>query len=87
MSGANNRGSHPAHPGTREEPHLMYDGTVLGTNAVTHAGLTIREHLAAMAMQGLLAYFGDDDQSHEVTARSAVLTADALLAELAKVRP
>ena len=47
-------------------------------------GLTKRELLAAMAMQGLLA----NDITHEVTSKDTVLFAiehaDALLAELAK---
>lgn len=55
-------------------------------NNTVQCGLTIREHFAAMAMQGLLAYFGDEEQSSDVTARGAVHQADALIAELAKVR-
>lgn len=72
------RGDASAYPET-----AYYDGHP------THSigGLTIREHFAALAMQGMLAYFGDDKQTHDVTARMAVHMADFLIAELAKVKP
>ena len=44
-------------------------------------GLTKREYFAAMAMQGLLSFYGDG-QSFEMTAKESVKTADALLTEL-----
>lgn len=51
-------------------------------------GLSVREHFAAMAMQGLVTHhgtIGPIDLSE--TALRAVQMADALLAELAKERP
>ena len=59
-------------------------------------GLTIREHLAAMAMQGLmsspffekvLAASKDEDAATQVVVRSSIEMADALIAELAKPAP
>lgn len=60
------------------------------------AYLTIREHFAGLAMQGLLAnseaaqgmfdVAGNMDAVFPVMARAATLYADALLAELAKPR-
>jgi hypothetical protein len=54
---------------------------------VVHLGLSIREHFAAMAMQGLLATGlpGYTDKLATLyTARRAAEYADALIAELAK---
>jgi len=50
------------------------------------SGLTKREHFAAMAMQGILAKYGPDEQRHETTATDAIDLADALLAELEKAQ-
>ncbi len=51
-------------------------------------GLTIREHFAAMAMQGILASGANEPHANYVwCANRAVVMADALIAELAKVRP
>lgn len=51
----------------------------------THYGLSIREHFAAMAMQGLANCSWTWDESRESeAAKVAVRLADALLAELAK---
>jgi hypothetical protein len=52
-------------------------------------GLSVREHFAAMAMQGLLASETLDyhASSNESLARHAVAKADALIAELAKAQP
>lgn len=53
-------------------------------------GLTIREHFAAMAMQGLLAaqiHGFTDVPAKGPYASMAVGMADALIAELAKVKP
>lgn len=51
-------------------------------------GLTKRELLAAMAMQGFCALPGiGDDSTAKTIASMAVEHADALLAELAKVTP
>jgi hypothetical protein len=49
-------------------------------------GLTIREHFAAMAMQGLLAAGEDSGYPTERNVRKAIEYADALIAELAKAR-
>lgn len=51
---------------------------------VAHHGLTIREHFAAMAMQGFISGGWDSKGNEGDTAEMAVLFADALLAELAK---
>jgi hypothetical protein len=48
------------------------------------AGLTIREHFAAMAMQGMLANPTFDALEACVMDKRAVAWADALIAELAK---
>jgi hypothetical protein len=57
----------------------------------THTGLTIREHFAAMAMQGLVAsrtrYADHWRIEWDSIATCAVKQADALIAELAKVKP
>jgi hypothetical protein len=51
-------------------------------------GLTKREHFAAQAMIGLLAYTDEaDGYAHDKIVPLAVKMADALLAELAKERP
>jgi hypothetical protein len=50
-------------------------------------GLTIREHFAGLAMQGLCCHTMDGGEPiPEVIADWAVKCADALIAELAKVR-
>lgn len=56
-----------------------------GASVMMH-GLTIREHFAGLAMQGLLAKAGADRRENygEAIAVCATSFADALLAELAK---
>ena len=50
-----------------------------------HSGMTKREIISAMAMQGLVqSYTISRDEMAEFTATAAVKYADALLAELAK---
>ena len=57
-----------------------------------HPGLTIRQHFAAMAMQGLLSnseitektYYNDETDFYNSYAGSAVGMADALIVELNK---
>ncbi len=52
---------------------------------VAHQGLTIREHFAAMAMQGILASEPDEQRWNPATlANMAAERADALIAELSK---
>lgn len=46
-------------------------------------GLTKREYIATMALQGIIAH-AHDDASYEGAARDAVVYTDALLKELAK---
>lgn len=60
-----------------------------GQIAETQYGLTIREHFAALAMQGLAACHGTAGLNRGVaeTAERAVQLADATIAELAKVKP
>jgi hypothetical protein len=48
------------------------------------AGLTIREHFAAMAMQGLLADSTTVRLGSDVIPKTAVAYADLLISELAK---
>lgn len=58
-----------------------------GPNAVEWGspGLTIREHFAALAMQGIQAqYTHQDGYDPDNLARHAVVQAEALIAELAK---
>lgn len=52
-----------------------------------YLGLTKRELFAAMAMQGICASEPSEKLDYEHTAHFAVEHADALIAELAKVRP
>lgn len=52
-------------------------------------GLTIREHLASLAMQGWLGSFGESvhqlvDLDHKRIAEGAVMMADALIKELSR---
>lgn len=71
------RADEPAHPTT-------YDEVSNGRH-----GLTIREHFAGLAMQGVLA--GNpvmrDEKWAQANAVLAVGLADALISELAKVQP
>lgn len=48
-----------------------------------HAGLTKREHFAALAMQGILA---KSDAPMSYAARDAVMFADELLSELERIK-
>jgi hypothetical protein len=52
-----------------------------------HSGLTKREMLAARAMQGVMYHADFANCGPQAVAEAAVELADALLAELAKVRP
>lgn len=71
-------GNQPAAPFSAYEEEVKIRPT-------QHAGLTKREHFAGLAMQGILAGLPvSADYSVNVTARQAVVHADALLAELAK---
>ncbi len=72
------RGSDVVHP--YEVVKHFYGG---GMEESTVPGLTIREHFAAMAMQGCLA-LQSEHRSPSLIATEAVMMADALLAELAK---
>ena len=47
---------------------------------------SLREHFAGLAMQGILAKYGPDNQNYATTAKDAISHADALLAELDKVQ-
>lgn len=50
-------------------------------------GLTIREHLAGLAMQGLLSKYSlSKPEDFEIVSQAAVRQADFLIAELAKVK-
>jgi len=54
----------------------------------TGTGLTVRQHFAAMAMQGFAACQGVfEEWGHQKTALNAVQLADALIGELNKAQP
>lgn len=77
----------PAFPCTEIETDMNYDREVDQHFPHTYTydsakGLTKRELLAAMAMQGLL--MGTRCANAEIIVKDAILAADALLAELAK---
>lgn len=72
-------GDMPAMPVTAEP----YPSGAIPTSRQVASGLTKREQFSMAAMQGLLASLtADDDLSPRELARSAVMNADALLAEL-----
>ena len=72
-------GNKPAHPCSLK---TIVRGSLVN---VTELGLTKREMIAAMAMQGILASLTDEsDMTPYELARTAVRNADALLAELEK---
>lgn len=62
-----------------DEPVIPQESYITGQRR-HWKGLTIREHFAGLAMNGLLANPGDADAKE--VARLATLHADALLAEL-----
>jgi hypothetical protein len=69
---------------------IVVDGILAGMN-VDSRGITIREHFAGLALQGLLAdsevrfLVNEPEQSHtEMLAAYSVKCSDALLAALAK---
>jgi hypothetical protein len=68
--------------GGRPREHVPY-GAVPGRSALT-LGLTIREHLAGLALQGLLSrpLEGAMAAKADIYARAAVRAADALLVAL-----
>jgi hypothetical protein len=74
----------PAMPTTRKEKRagcMGYEQIV----DVTYSGLTKREYLAGLAMQGLLASIGQHDVTdYNELASDASMAADALLKELEK---
>ena len=69
----------------RIEPAFPFMGRNNG-ETLQFVGLTKRELFAAMAFQGMLAADGTTDWDPENAANYAVKCADALLAELAKVK-
>jgi hypothetical protein len=62
---------------------VLEPSSVEGVYGVQFRGLTKREYIATMALQGILAH-AHDDVSYEGAARDAVVYTDALLKELAK---
>ena len=79
------RANESASPITRDE----YPGFGLEKRMVSRGGLTIREHFAGLAMQGIYAnaIATSGGASAETIAMWACQQADALIAELAKVTP
>lgn len=66
------------------EPAYPIPASDLSGSYEAAPGLTIREHFAGLAMQGLLASPSYDGQQFTTIAHDAVEAADALIAELAK---
>lgn len=66
-----------------------YPGYMLPEHNRPPAGLTTREHFAAMCLQGLLAGDGRNGDTWENgrAEKYAVVLADNLIAELSKVQP
>jgi hypothetical protein len=56
---------------------------IIAEDYIIDGGLTKREYFAGLAMQGLLGVI-DDGDTPSVVAKSAVMTADALIDELNK---
>lgn len=71
---------------TGNEPAMPLDYDLADTTTrVIALGLTIRQHFAAIAMQGFIASFGGHDLTHiDDIAHDSVMAADALIAELNK---
>jgi len=78
------RGDEPAYPAeyVKHAPGAVGNSVAITENG---SGMTLREHYAGLAMQGLAAYYGLDNA--ESMARTAVRQADALLIELSKAQP
>lgn len=72
-----------------------FAGDSIYGNTYSYGGLTIRQHFASMAMQGLLSNPSinklleniDDGFKHESIAVTALLAADALITQLNKPNP
>lgn len=68
--------------------HVSYDS---GAHWIKLGGITLRQHFAGLAMQGLIgspsAYATGSDAEIAYISRESVCLADALLAELAKDQP
>lgn len=80
--------SKPAYPsGLKWTERDHWDGVRKHEKGPFHAGMTLREHFAARAMQGLLSDTADIDVHPTRIARLAVECADALIAELAETTP
>ena len=73
------RANEPAYPCSQKELRDIFRDAPAQLVDVEYSGITLREHFAAMAMQGLLA--GNEDGGLRV-AELAVAFADHLLAEL-----
>lgn len=83
------RANEPAYPVEIEvasrEPLVLQEVQTGDGRYMAH-GLTLREHFAGLAMQGLLAQTPNKVSAAEI-ARQAAICADALLAALAKATP
>lgn len=81
------RGNEPAYPGEYMVSVPNMSPMSVGRKLITaHArGMTLREHFAGLAMQGLLGAVTDKrNMTHSFYAEQAVKAADALIAELSK---
>lgn len=81
-------GNEPAYPGIEGVPGYGNQTPITGPNGLAwvchNQGLTKRELIAAMAMQGICAGDHENKYSERDVTQWAVSMADALLAELAK---
>jgi hypothetical protein len=81
------RGTQPAHPCViRERRRITIEGPETLVDVI-YDGLTIRERFAMAAMQGIAARAHLTSNSMVAIAGLSVQMADALITELAKVKP
>lgn len=73
-----------ARPARTDEPAYPSHGTM---GEVVQTGMTLREAFAMAAMNGHIGCFAFKDRTAENIAKLSVECADALIAELAKVKP
>ncbi len=81
------RGNEPAYPAIETQPRDIghHGNYVTIADTYSTGGMTLREHYAGLAMQGLLAG-GSSGQSTATLAACSVACADALIAELERVK-
>ncbi len=85
-------GNELVHPDIVTEPERDKQYSATYGNVYSHGGITIRQHFASLAMQGLLVRYKIDERygnsaSYPMVAEMAVKEADALIEELNKPKP